>query len=314
MAFQDASSTLTGCANSWIVPGTVTTSKISLPNAPAFTGNLSSLQNDAGFLVAQGAGNVYTGNSQAVSFGNTTATRLNLPLASNFQGQLSTLQNDALFTSTNTTVQFSNVTANKVAVTGNSGVVTGVIENSAGSGPLTYNGPVSQGHSWTMGSSGMLFTPSFGNGLIPYPSSTYSLGGSVNAWKNLYLSGVLTIPRRVAWTNITPASASISGSSSSYFPAQYCQDELGYVRCRGGVVSTSTANPQTLFTLPSGLCPNYAVVFTIPVFSQNMTYYLINTLTVNTNGTVVSALTNYSPSTYTSPTTFLLDCVNFALT
>ncbi len=73
MAFVDNSSLLTGCANAWIVPGTLTTQKIKLPNAPAFTGSLSTLQNDAGFITGQG-------NSSAVSLGNVTAVGgVNLP-------------------------------------------------------------------------------------------------------------------------------------------------------------------------------------------------------------------------------------------
>lgn len=72
-------------------------------NSPAFTGNLSSLRNDAGFLLSNEStvGNVFTGAGQNVSFGNIAAMRGNvvtlttskiqLPNAPAFNGNLSTL-------------------------------------------------------------------------------------------------------------------------------------------------------------------------------------------------------------------------------
>lgn len=118
MAFVDNSTLLTGTANNWQVPGTLTTTRIALPLASNFQGQLSVLQNDVGYLVSNAGaiGNVFSGNGQTVALGNTTLARLNLPLANNFTGAVSNLLNDAQYTSTNTAVVFSNVSATKLVL------------------------------------------------------------------------------------------------------------------------------------------------------------------------------------------------------
>lgn len=66
------------------------------------------------------------------------------------------------------------------------------------------------------------------------------------------------IPKQVPWQNLTLQSGTAQVANQQ--PAQYCIDELGYVRLRGYITTPGTLG-QPIFTLPSAALPVYAQYF-----------------------------------------------------
>lgn len=68
-------------------------------------------------------------------------------------------------------------------------------------------------------------------------------------------------------------------------PANYYKDAFGRVHV-GGIVKSFTAVPVTLFTLPSGYRPQYAMIFAV------ISNGALGVVTINPDGTVVATTGN----------------------
>ena len=118
----------------------------------------------------------------------------------------------------------------------------------------------------------------------------------------LTMASKVVIQKQVPWSSFTAYGSGVS----SYSNAQYCVDELGYLRMRGQISTTSTTNSQVLLTLPSGAVPKYAV--NLPVFVIAGGTYGMAELLINTSGGVIINTMNgsYGPS-LANPTYISLD-------
>lgn len=187
-------SLLTGCANSWVVPGTLTTSQLVLPDASTFTGSLSQCKNDAGFLTSQG-------NTQTVSLGAVNATQGVTLTGLGFQ--------DASLNNLPTPIQGQVVLSNTSPYA--SSPSSGSLYFPAGQNYISYANTTPVVFDWTASNSCFECWANFSQ----LPASNVALlgvgtpGSNVNVWSlNVGNTGVASIYSQITTTTTTIGNAS----------------------------------------------------------------------------------------------------------
>lgn len=115
-----------------------------------------------------------------------------------------------------------------------------------------------------------------------------------------YASLTGNIPKQLPWTPVNFANGSANASYTSQ-PAQYCIDEIGYVRIRG-CVTTPSSLATSMFVLPQACWPAFQLQFVCACGGSSVAIIVINT-----NGSVSQISGSPGSIVYLNPIMFALN-------